>query len=124
MNPVVEFAMQFTGRGWIGIGFGGRLMQNTDMLVGSVSPFQVVSMGDYWSISTVTPTADTINNILGFTGSETAAGVTTIKFQRYLSTGDTLQDTVITAGKTIISYPEFNQYRDTEYAIWISRDIR
>lgn len=64
-----------------------------------------MSVGDYWSTSTSTPTLDAslggTSDVLQYAGQE-QNGVTTIKFVRLLLTGDSKTDTSITEGQNSV----------------------
>lgn len=75
--------------GWLGFGIGQNMI-NADMIMGYVDSTGV-SISDFISFSNDPPKRDLINNILEFSGEE-VNGQTTIKFSRYLVTGDYKED--------------------------------
>ena len=86
-SPIIEVAMRLQGTGWIAIGFQpqGR-MAGADIILGFVSN-GAVTVQDMKASGEVTPQLDPVQNILQSAGSE-SNGVTVIKFQRLLNTGD------------------------------------
>jgi hypothetical protein len=92
-NPIVEFAMELQGTGWMGIGVSPEgTMKDADIIMGSIrnDAFRVL---DYFSLNSGSPVLDTsdptgTNDVLASIGFE-KDGVTTIKFRRSMEPTDT-----------------------------------
>jgi len=98
--------IEANGTGWVGWGLGTG-MSGADMVIGTVVGSNITVV-DYWSVGEQPPTTDTqrggTDNILARNGQE-VNGVTTIKWKKPLSTGDS-QDKSIpsTQNKTNIVF--------------------
>eukprot|EP00357_Protocruzia_adherens_P031556 CAMPEP_0115041448 /NCGR_PEP_ID=MMETSP0216-20121206/45527_1 /TAXON_ID=223996 /ORGANISM="Protocruzia adherens, Strain Boccale" /LENGTH=1350 /DNA_ID=CAMNT_0002423075 /DNA_START=139 /DNA_END=4191 /DNA_ORIENTATION=+ len=82
-----------SGVAWVGVGFGGNTMTDTDMVLGNMNG-STAEATDSWSTGHGAPGADTTANISNITGNKTG-DVLTISFDRPLDTNDSTQDYVI-----------------------------
>jgi len=82
--------------GWVGIGFGGTVITDTDIVYGYFDNGSLVVV-DAKAQGDSQPTTDTTTNISNIWGVITN-GFVTITFERLFSTGDTVDDFVIPLG--------------------------
>jgi hypothetical protein len=130
-ESVIYFAISAETEGWVAVGFDPiTVMDNADMVFGSVDKNMKVTVTDMHSIGVYGPhppdvTLGGTDDILEYAGSE-KDGVTTIEFSRLLETGDVHDQSLSSdlGNKVIWAYSlsdDFNKPHKVSGSSWTVR---
>jgi len=100
----IRMKLECLTQGWIGVGWGGNDMTNTDMAIltfDQVGNHREYQLGDYYSYGFSRPTLDSQGSWdLTLVSVETNGGYTSMEFTRPLVTGDQQDNDIVIGSRT------------------------